>query len=104
VLGFQRRTELDGSFHELKVAIESKAATPSKRAAAIMRPRAWRTPPPPPGGRSKMPVSREEMNDLPVQLHPVLQSAGDTATVTVLRTWTWPVLKFRKADGRNLTT
>src|ERR1039458_3344027 len=47
--------------------------------------------------------SREEMNDLPVQLHTqFFKGAGDTATVTVLAHVDLAGVKFRKADGRNL--
>ena len=105
VLGFQpQNLKLDGSFHGLKVAIESKsgyaiearrgyyAPTHLEDAAATARREI-----------EDAVYSREEMSDLPVQLHTqFFKGAGDAATVTVLAHVALAGTKFRKAEGRNL--
>jgi VWFA-related protein len=105
LLGFQpQNLKLDGSFHGLKVAIESKAGyaiearrgyyapTRLEDAAATARREI-----------EDAVYSREEMSDLPVKLHTqFFKGAGDAATVTVLAQVDLAGAKFRKADGRNL--
>ena len=105
LLGFQpQNLKLDGSFHGLKVAIESKAGysiearrgyyapTRLEDAAATARREI-----------EDAVYSREEMSDLPVQLRTqFFKGAGDAATVTVLAHVGLAGAKFRKAEGRNL--
>jgi VWFA-related protein len=56
LLGFQpQNLKLDGSFHGIKVAVESKAGFAIEARRGYYAPTHWRTPPPPPGGRSKTP-------------------------------------------------
>ena len=104
LLGFQpQNLKLDGSFHGLKVAIESKAGyaiearrgyyapTRLEDAAATARREI-----------EDAVYSREEMSDLPVELHTqFFKGAGDAATVTVLAHVGLAGAKFRKAEGRN---
>jgi VWFA-related protein len=105
LLGFQpQNLKLDGSFHGIKVAVESKAGfaiearrgyyapTHLEDAAATARREI-----------EDAVFSREEMSDLPVQLHTqFFKGAVDAATVTVLAHVGLAGAKFRKADGRNL--
>jgi VWFA-related protein len=105
VLGFQpQNLKLDGSFHELKVAIESKAGYAIEARRGYYAP--TRLEDAATTARREIEdalFSREEMNDLPVQLHTqFFKGAGDTATVTVLAHVDLAGVKFRKADGRNL--
>jgi VWFA-related protein len=105
VLGFQpQNLKLDGSFHGLKVAIESKAGYTIEARRGYYAPTRLEDA----AATAKREIedavfSREEMSDLPVELHTqFFKGAGDTATVTLLAHVDLAGLKFRKADGRNL--
>jgi VWFA-related protein len=105
LLGFQpQNLKMDGSFHALKVALESKPgytiearhgyyapAHPEDAAATARR------------EVEDAVFSREEMSDLPVQLHTqFFKGPAGTATVTVLAHLDLKNMKFRKADGRSI--
>jgi VWFA-related protein len=105
VLGFQpQNLKLDGSFHGLKVAIESKVGYTIEARRGYYAPTRLEDA----AATAKREIedavfSREEMSDLPVELHTqFFKGAGDTATVTLLAHVDLAGLKFRKADGRNL--
>lgn len=105
LLGFQpQNLKLDGNFHGLKVMVESKAGyaiearrgyyapTRLEDAAATARREI-----------EDAVYSREEMSDLPVELHTqFFKGAADAATVTVLAHVALASAKFRKENGRNL--
>ena len=105
VLGFQpQNLKLDGSFHGLKVSLESKAGYTIEARRGYYAPTRLEDA----AATAKREIedavfSREEMSDLPVELHTqFFKGAGDTVTVTVLAHVDLAGLKFRKADGRNL--
>jgi len=105
LLGFQpQNLKLDGSFHALKVAIESKAGYTIEARRGYYAPSHLEDA----AATAKREIedalfSREEMSDLPVELHTQFFKAPDgAATVTVLAHLDLQRMKFRKADGRNL--
>jgi VWFA-related protein len=105
LLGFQpQNLKLDGSFHGLKVAIESKAGYSIEARRGYYAPTRLEDAAATADREIEDAVfSREEMSDLPVELHTqFLKNAGDRATVTLLAHVDLTGLKFRKADGRNL--
>jgi hypothetical protein len=105
LLGFQpQNLKLDGSFHGLKVAIESKAGYSIEARRGYYAPTRLEDAAATADREIEDAVfSREEMSDLPVELRTqFLKNAGDRATVTLLAHVDLTGLKFRKADGRNL--
>jgi len=105
LLGFQPQDlKLDGSFHGLKVAIESKAGYSIEARRGYYAPTRVEDA----AAAAKREIedaiySRSETGDLPVTMGTRFsKGAGDTATVTVLVHLDLSNVKFRKADGRSL--
>ena len=105
LLGFQpQNLKLDGSFHGLKVAIESKGGYMIEARRGYYAPTRLEDA----AATAKREIedavySREEMNDIPVQLHTqFFKGTGDAATVTVLAHVDLAGVKFRKAEGRSI--
>ncbi|MGD0666120.1 MAG: VWA domain-containing protein [Bryobacteraceae bacterium] len=105
LLGFQpQNLRLDGSFHGLKVTLESKAGYSIEARRGYFAPRRSEDA----AATAKREIedavySREEMSDLPVTMHTqFFKGAGDAATVTVLAHVDLAGLKFRQEEGRSL--
>jgi VWFA-related protein len=105
MLGFQpQNLKLDGSFHTLKVALESKAGYTIEARRGYYAPSHLEDA----AADARREIedamySREEMSDLPVELHTQFFKGPDgAATVTVLAHIDLKSMKFRKADGRNV--
>ena len=105
LLGFQPQDlKLDGSFHGLKVTIESKAGYSIEARRGYYAPTHVEDA----AAAAKREIedaiySRSETSDLPVTMDTQFsKGAGDTATVTVLVHLDLANVKFRKADGRSL--
>ena len=105
VLGFQpQNLKLDGSFHALKVALEAKTGYTVEARRGYFAPTHLEDA----AATAKREIedavySREEMNDLPVQVHTqFFRSSNDAATVTVLAHIDLKGVKFRKENDRNL--
>jgi len=103
LLGFQPQDlKLDGSFHGLKVAIESKAGYSVEARRGYYAPAHVEDA----AAAAKREIedaiySRSEASDLPVTMDTQFSNgAGDAATVTVLVHLDLANVKFRKADGR----
>ena len=105
LLGFQpQNLKLDGSFHALKLVIESKDDYTIETRRGYYAPTHLEDP----AGAAKREIedaiySREELSDLPVTMHTQFsKGAGDAAEVTVLVHLDVANERFRKADGRNV--
>ncbi|MGB9457289.1 MAG: VWA domain-containing protein [Bryobacteraceae bacterium] len=105
LLGFQPQDlKLDGSFHGLRVAIESKGGYSVEARRGYYAPTHVEDA----AAAAKREIedaiySRSETSDLPVTMDTQFsKGAGDTATVTVLVHLDLANVKFRKADGRSL--
>jgi VWFA-related protein len=105
LLGFQpQNLKMDGSFHGLKVALETKAGYAIEARRGYYAPTHLEDA----AATAKREVedavySREEMSDLPVTLHTqFFKGAADAASISVLAHVDLASAKFRKADGRNL--
>jgi VWFA-related protein len=103
-LGFSpQNLKLDGSFHRLQVTLvkPSKLGVQARRGYYVPRHAAD------PAETAKQEIqealfSREEMSDLPVELHTqFFKSSGDDARVAVLARVDIRQLKYRKAEGLN---
>lgn len=104
VLGFSpQNLKLDGSFHKLKVALKesNKLSVQARRGYYAPRHEAD------PADTAKQEIedalfSREEMHDLPIELHTQFyKSSDENARVTVLARVNVKQLRFRKVEGRN---
>jgi len=108
VLGFApQNLKLDGTFHSLKVSLKAPAPVgleiqarkgyyaPKKLTNAEETAKEEIT---------EALFSREEMNELPVELHTQYFKGDKDATVAVMCRMDPKRLKFRKADGRNYNT
>ncbi|HEY1221247.1 MAG: VWA domain-containing protein [Bryobacteraceae bacterium] len=105
VLGFQpQNLKLDGSFHGLKVALDSKAGYTIEARRGYYAPTHLEDA----AATAKREIedaafSREELSDLPVTMRAqFVKGAGDTVAVTVLAHLDLAGAKFRKENGRNL--
>jgi hypothetical protein len=103
-LGFSpQNLKLDGSFHRLKVALENgnKLSVRARRGYYIPKHAAD------PVETAKQEIqealfSREEMRDLPVELHTqFFKASADSAKVSVLARVDVRQLRFRKSEGLN---
>jgi VWFA-related protein len=106
VLGFSpQNLKLDGQFHSLKVTLKASAGT----GADIQARKGYYAPKKLSNAAETAKeeieealFSREEMNELPVQLHTQYFKASDKeATIAVLCRMDPKHIQFRKADGRN---
>ena len=106
LLGFQpQNLKLDGSFHAIKVTLASKADYALQARHGYYAPRRLE-------GASEIAkreiqealFSREEMHDIPVELHTQFSRTGrrQSATLAVLAHLDLKRLHFKKADGRNV--
>ena len=105
LLGFQpQNLKLDGSFHAIKVSMASKSDYSLQARRGYYAPRRLEDP----AELAKREISealfsREEMRDIPVELHTQYFRTGeDKATVAVLAHLDLKRIHFRKADGRNV--
>jgi VWFA-related protein len=104
LLGFQpQNLKLDGSFHALKVALASKADYALQARRGYYAPRRLEEA----AELAKREIqealfSREEMQDIPVELHTQFSRTGqDNASIAVLAHLDLKHIRFKKADGRN---
>src|SRR5262249_27860443 len=104
LLGFApQNLKLDGSFHALKVSLKTPNGLSPQARKGYYAPKHLEDA----VATAKREVeealfSREEMKDLPVDLHTQFFKTGDNAArVTVLMHVDVKKLRFRKADGRN---
>jgi VWFA-related protein len=105
LLGFQpQNLKLDGNFHSIKVALAAKGDYTLQARRGYYAPRRLEDP----AELAKREISealfsREEMNDIPVELHTQFFRKGeDEATVAVLAHLDLKRIHFKKADGRNV--
>lgn len=105
LLGFQpQNLKLDGSFHAIKVSIAEKTGYTLQARRGYYAPKRLEDP----AELAKREIqealfSREEMRDIPVELHTQYFRTGeDKATVAVLAHLDLKRIHFRKADGRNV--
>ena len=105
LLGFQpQNLKLDGSFHAIKVSLAEKADYTLQARRGYYAPRRLEDA----AELAKREIqealfSREEMHDIPVELHTQFSRTGqDTATVAVLAHLDLKHIRFKKADGRNV--
>jgi VWFA-related protein len=105
LLGFQpQNLKLDGSFHAIKVSMASKSDYSLQARRGYYAPRRLEDP----AELAKREISealfsREEMHDIPVELHTQYFRIGeDKATIAVLAHLDLKRIHFRKADGRNV--
>jgi VWFA-related protein len=105
LLGFQpQNLKLDGSFHGLRVALAAKSDSVIEARRGYFAPTHLEDA----AATAKREIedalfSREEMSDMPVELHTqFFKGGGTSATVAVLAHLDLKNVKFRKADGRNV--
>jgi hypothetical protein len=105
LLGFQpQNLKLDGSFHAIKVALANKGDYAIQARRGYYAPRRLEDP----AELAKREISealfsREEMHDLPVDLHTqYFRTGDDKATVAVLAHLDLKRIRFKKSDGRNV--
>jgi VWFA-related protein len=104
MLGFSpENLKLDGSFHKLKVALTDKSKMGLQARRGYYAPRH----PNDPAETAKQEIadalfSREEMHDIPVELHTqYFKASEDSAHVAVLVRLDVRHMHFKKLDGRN---
>jgi VWFA-related protein len=104
VLGFSpQNLKLDGSFHKLKVTVKEPKKVSLQARRGYYAPRHEADP----AEAAKQEIedalfSREEMHDLPIELHTqFFKSSDESAKVTVLARVDVKQLRFRKLEGRN---
>jgi VWFA-related protein len=103
LLGFSpRNLKLDNSFHALKVTLTSGGYQLQARRGYFVRQLALE-----PAEREKQEIkealfSRDEINDLPVALFAQFFRTGDKARIQIFARVDVKLLRFRKADGRNI--
>jgi hypothetical protein len=107
LLGFSpQNLKLDGNFHSLKVTIKIKASLDIQARKGYYAPKKLSDA----AETAKQEIeealfSREEMHDLPVELHTQFFKTSDKdATLAVLCRMDPKHIQFRKADGRNYNT
>ena len=107
VLGFSpQNLKLDGSYHGLKVTLKNSSGLTMQFRRGYYTQKHLKDP----AEQAKEEIreavfSREEMQDLPVDLHlQFFKSSDTTARITVLAHLDLRPLHFRKADGRNKDT
>ncbi|HUK16873.1 MAG TPA: VWA domain-containing protein [Bryobacteraceae bacterium] len=105
LLGFQpQNLKLDGTFHAIKVALAAKGDYTLQARRGYYAPRRLEDP----TELAKREISealfsREEMHDIPVELHTQFFLTGEAkATVAVLAHVDLKRIHFKKADGRNV--
>jgi hypothetical protein len=105
LLGFQpQNLKLDGSFHAVKVSLTEKVDYTLQARRGYYAPRRLEDA----AELAKREIqealfSREEMHDIPVELHTQFSRTGqDAATVAVLAHLDLKHIRFKKADGRNV--
>jgi VWFA-related protein len=104
VLGFSPQSlKLDNSFHALKVTLAGGGGYQVQaRRGYLVRPLA---PEPPELEKEEIEealFSREEIHDLPVALFAQFFKVGDKARIEIFARVDVKLLRFRKADGRNI--
>jgi VWFA-related protein len=104
VLGFSPQSlKLDGSFHSVKVTLRSLGKLSVQARRGYFAPKNIADP----AEQARQEIedalfSREEMHDLPVELHTqFFKASDDDAKLSVLAHVDMKRLHFRKADGRN---
>jgi VWFA-related protein len=104
VLGFSpQNLKLDGSFHKLKVALKEASKVSLQARRGYYAPKRLDDP----ADTAKQEIedalfSREEMHDIPVELHTqFFKSSDENAKLAVLVRVDVRQLRFRKTDGRN---
>jgi VWFA-related protein len=107
LLGFSpQNLKLDGNFHSLKVSLKLRAGLDVQARKGYYAPKKLSDA----AETAKQEIeeallSRDEMHDLPVELHTRFFKTGDKdATLTVLCRMDPKHIQFRKADGRNYNT
>ncbi|HKE24541.1 MAG TPA: VWA domain-containing protein [Bryobacteraceae bacterium] len=105
LLGFQpQNLKLDGSFHAVKVSLAAKGDYTLQARRGYYAPRRLEDP----AETAKREISealfsREEMHDIPVELHTQFSHpGGDKATVAVLAHVDLKRIHFKKENGRNV--
>jgi hypothetical protein len=105
LLGFQpQNLKLDGSFHGIKVSLAAKSDYALQARRGYYAPRHLEDA----AELAKREIqealfSREEMHDIPVELHTQFSRIGDDkATVAVLAHLDLKRIRFKKAEGRNV--
>jgi hypothetical protein len=106
VLGFSpQNLKLDGSFHALKVTLKASAGIGIQARKGYYAPRRLSTA----QETAKQEIeealfSREELSELPVELHTQFFKGEKDATIAVLCRMDPKHIQFRKADGRNINS
>jgi VWFA-related protein len=105
LLGFQpQNLKLDGSFHAIKVSLATKSDYTLQARRGYYAPRRLEDP----AETAKREISealfsREEMHDIPMELHTqFFRSGEDKATVAVLAHVDLKKIHFKKENGRNV--
>ncbi len=105
MLGFSpQNLKVDGSFHRLKIVVKNPGGLAVQARRGYYAPKHTANPEDTAKAEIEEAVfSREEMHDLPVELHTQFFKSGEVdAKLTVLARVDLKRMPFRKVDGRNL--